>query len=294
MRRVIPVCLALLLVSILVGPSASPAPGEGWRRLDDGRLVKPLRAEPPSWLTPELLAEAKKGPTPAPAAAIPDAPASGFVGIRPGTMMIFPSGCTMNFVFRNGGSLGIGTAGHCAEGGERVTVLTVAPGGSIPVLAEIGSVATRQDSGIGSDYAIVKIDPVYHPWVFPTIAEIGGPCGTYTGSGLVEAGVPRVFAKQNTTLGPQTLFHYGHGLGIGTGGTPRTGVALYWERYAYYWDSPSMLGDSGSPVRIGTLEAAGNLTHLVVDTQRPGAAVAGTRISKMLGSWSLVDSPYCP
>lgn len=295
MRRVIVACLSLALVCAWA-PAASPATSDaGWQRLADGRLVKELRRDPPSWLTPELLAQAKEGPTPAPAAAIPDAPASGFVGIRPGTMMVFPSGCTMNFVFRNGGSLGIGTAGHCANSGERVTVLTVAPGGTIPVLAEIGSVASRQDSGIGSDYAIVKIDPVYRPWVFSTIAEIGGPCGKYTGSGLAQASTPRIFQKQNTMVGPQTLFHYGHGLGIGTGGTPRAGVALYWESSAYYWDSPSMLGDSGSPVRIGTLEAAGNLTHLVVDTRRPGAAVAGTRISKILSSgWSLVNSPYCP
>ena len=40
-----------------------------------------------------------------------DAPLPGEVGIRPGSWMISPFLCTMNFIFQNGGTLAIGTAG---------------------------------------------------------------------------------------------------------------------------------------------------------------------------------------
>src|SRR5687768_1464087 len=47
-----------------------------------------------------------------------DAPIPPYVGIRPGAMMISPFICTMNYIFQSGGTLAIGTAGHCVEGGE--------------------------------------------------------------------------------------------------------------------------------------------------------------------------------
>lgn len=77
---------------------------------------------------------------------------------------------------------------------------------------------------------------------------------------------------------------------------PRAGVALTWRSTAYGWDGEAIFGDSGSSVRVTNLRAAGNLTHLVVDTSWVPSFVVGTRIGKMVsmtGGWSLVSSPLC-
>jgi hypothetical protein len=243
----------------------------------DGYAI-PLAADTPSWLTPEYEFAVRSRPG-QPVAAPADAPLPSEVGIRPGSWMLLPYGCTMNFVFASGSTLGIGTAGHCADGlGDKVTLLTLAPSGANSVLVEIGTVVKYRNNGVGDDFALVEIYPSLYSWVFPTMALVGGPCGAFTGSGI------------------QTVFHSGHGLAIGTGGTPRAGVATTWQADAFGWDSPAIFGDSGSAVRIGTLPAAGDLTHLVVDTKWLPSFVAGTRISKMLaitGGWSLVSSPVC-
>ncbi|HUS62614.1 MAG TPA: hypothetical protein VMY34_10490 [Acidimicrobiales bacterium] len=240
----------------------------------------PLKGERPSWYTPVLeqqVLAAQGAAVPAPL----DAPLPSEVGIRPGGWIIAPYGCTANFVFQNGTALAIGTAGHCVDKrGESVVMLTLAPGTSNPVLVDIGTVAKVVNNGIGNDFALLTIRSVLYPWVSATNAVIGGPCGSYLGSG------------------PETVTHYGHGLAIGTGGTPREGVALKWQTDAFGWDSPSIFGDSGSSVRVTDLKAAGDLTHLVVDTKWLPSFVAGTRITKMLqiagAGWTLKNSPLCP
>jgi hypothetical protein len=186
----------------------------------------------------------------------------------------------MNFIFQNQqGNLAIGTAGHCCnQVGESVVLLTLPPGGGAPVLLDIGTVVFDRNAGIGEDFALVQIRPELYSWVSPTIALIGGPCGAYTGSG------------------PELVFHYGHGLVIGTGGTPRGGVALKWTQNAFGWDGPAIFGDSGSPVRVTDYKAAGNLTHLVVDPNWLPSFIAGTRITHMLEmapGWRLMNSPLC-
>jgi hypothetical protein len=208
-----------------------------------------------------------------------DAPLPSEIGIRPGSWMIAPAGCTMNFVFRSGAQYAIGTAGHCGNAGDPVTLITLAPGTANPVLVEIGRISVSHNNGVGDDFALVPINPALNDWVNPTMALVAGPCGSYGGSG------------------PETVWHSGHGLGIGTGGTPRAGVSLTWQASAFGWDSPSIFGDSGSAVRVGTgLQAAGDLTHLVVDTAWLPSFVAGTRMSKIqsiAGGWSLVSSSIC-
>lgn len=312
-RRLLALLVALVAaVALAAGPagagSSPPAAGTtidasnasavpGAYALPDGRIAAPLRSASPDWVTPELLLAARREPTPAPAAAIADVPASGYVGIRPGSEMIAPYGCTMNFVFQKNGVYAIGTAGHCVDAvGQEVTLLTVAPGTSNPVLVTIGTAISRTENGVGADFALVSIKPELQPWVFPTVAQVGGPCGAYTGDGIADVPLPRVINGQATSIEPETVYHYGHGTGVGTGGTARSGVSLYWDATAFYWDSPSAPGDSGSPVRVTDLSAAGDLTHLIVDLRRPGAVVAGTRIGKMLRlakGYSLVSSEYC-
>lgn len=237
----------------------------------------PLAAATPDWYTPALrerVLAAEGVPVQAP----PDAPLPSEVGIRPGSWMIGPAGCTMNFVFRNGSGLGIGTAGHCASTGDEVVLLTLAPGGANPVLVNIGRTVLSHDNGIGDDFALVEIRPELHEWVFPTNAVIGGPCGQYFASG------------------PETVWHYGHGLAIGTGGTPRVGLALTWRGDAFGWDGLAIFGDSGSSVRVTDLKAAGDLTHLVVDSRWLPSFIAGTRIGKIEqinGAWTMVNSSLC-
>jgi hypothetical protein len=204
----------------------------------------------------------------------------------------------MNYVFRKDGALGIGTAGHCTTRvGQVVTLLTLEPDSKVPVIIDVGRVAVRvfDPRKLAPDFAIIAIAPKFYPWVFPTQAQVLGPCGAYTGNGLTSAPAPRVFKDQDRSVEPEVLFHYGHGAGIGAGGTSRAGVSIYWDRSSYWWDGPAAPGDSGSGVHTAELQAAGNLTDLVVFTTHPGAFVEGTRITEMMKTgWRLVGSPYCP
>lgn len=280
-----------------------PASVAGSSRLDGDGWAVPVRAAAPDWFSPEMREKGKNGkPQPAPAEAVgPDVPLSGYVGIRPGSQMIFPYGCTMNFVFGSPGSYSIGTAGHCVDKvGEPVTLLTIAPGTPPSVdnlvLVEIGTVSKRVENGIGADFALVSIKPELQGWVFPTLPQVGGPCGVYTGDGLVNQQVP--LQGHATADAGEQIFHYGHGLGVGTGGTPRTGHGLYWESKAFWWAGSVVFGDSGSAARVGTtgLGAAGDVTHLVVfDGKHVGATAAGTRAAEMerIAGKKIVSSPYC-
>jgi len=261
----------------------------------EGQVVE-LKRPTPDWFTDELAQlVAANGVAAAPA----DAPLPGEVGIRPGSWMISPFWCTMNFVFQNGSRLGIGTAGHCAKNGDSVTLLTLAPGSGNPVLVDIGSTIVSHDGGIGNDFALIEIKPELHSWVFPTIGAIGGPCGAYAGEGLVSVQNPVKFQGElipsTFDLG-DTVYHYGHGVGMGTGGTPRTGATLAWYPDSFTWAGAVYGGDSGSAVRIQDLKAAGNLTHGLADAFTglvPLGVGYGTRITKilsMVSSWSLVNS----
>jgi hypothetical protein len=142
------------------------------RAFDSGAKPRKLRRSSPAWYT-----ETKKGKKPQGegdvAMAPVDAPLPGEIGIRPGSMMISPFICTMNFIFQKGSTLAIGTAGHCIDGNEPIVLLTLAPGGDNPVLVELGNVLLKRNAGIGKDYALVEIPPELHSWVFPTESVVG-------------------------------------------------------------------------------------------------------------------------
>jgi hypothetical protein len=213
-------------------------------------------------------------------------------------MMISPFICTMNYIFQKGDTVAIGTAGHCIDGTEPVVLLTVAPTGGNPVLVELGRVLLKQNAGIGRDYALVEVPPERRDWVFPTIAEIGGPCGIYSGGD------------------PQPVAHYGHGLVGGFPGTPRAGMGFEltddqvqdlndivrirgvdwdWDDDSIVWAGYLYGGDSGSPVRIGQLPGVSNLTHGIgVTGLEPSVVGWGTRVTTVTSQgWTLVDSPLC-
>jgi hypothetical protein len=264
--------------------------------LKDGTAgIRELKAPQPDWFTPELQQQVHENGM---AAAPVDAPLPGQVGIRPGSMMISPFICTMNYIFQKGDTVAIGTAGHCVDGNEPVVLLTVAPTGGDPVLVELGKVLLKQNAGIGRDYALVEVPPERRDWVFPTIAEIGGPCGIYSGGD------------------PQPVAHYGHGLVGGFPGTPRAGMGFEltdeqvhdlndiirirgvdwdWDDDSIVWAGYLYGGDSGSPVRIGQLPAVSNLTHGIgVTGLEPSVVGWGTRVTTVTSQgWTLVDSPLC-
>ena len=103
--------------------------------------------------------------------------------VAAGACMVSPSGCTMNFVFNDGASNYIGTAGHCVAGGNTVIAqiaTRVDPTDSVVVtLAAIGSVVKSVNQGIGKDFALVRINPGLK--VMPGVAGALGPTGVFCG-----------------------------------------------------------------------------------------------------------------
>lgn len=229
-----------------------------------------LMAPKPSWYTDALHAKVLAASQRGEGVAIPDgvsvpASALAFTGIRPGSWMIEPAGCTMNFVFGSPGKYHIGTAGHCTDVGDEVTIVA-APG----ILMNIGTTVKSVDNEIGDDFALVRISPEMQQHVNPSMAYFGGP----TAVGSAQPG--------------DIVEHVGHGLVIGTGGTPRAGVVVYRGEGenkvsdAFGWDGAATPGDSGSAVRKADGTAAGNLTHLVVGDKYAPAVIVGTSIQRML------------
>lgn len=284
-RRI--VLMAALTATLLTFPATSAMTAElpeGAIPLEGGGYALELSKPQPAWYTPDLHAEVKAAG--ADGLLIPsdvELPAGGglaFTGIRPGAWMIAPAWCTMNFVFSGNSRWYIGTAGHCAEVGDEVT-LAAAPG----VLMVIGKTVKSVDAGIGRDFALIEIYPEMVQHINPSMTHWGGPTGT---NGDVAVGDPVV--------------HSGHGLAIGTGGTPRAGLVTYVgngdnnTETAYGWDGAAMLGDSGSAVRHAGGLAEGNLTHLVVGTEYAPAFIAGTTAEYMehLAGVPICDAPAVP
>lgn len=269
-RPLVALGAALVLTGLVPASTAASTAAS----VPTGRTVE-LKAAVPAWYTPELDAKVRAAGTagvPLPEGALKDVPKSGlaFIGIRPGSWILSPAGCTTNFVFQSSAgafhpnqTLFIGTAGHCANQGQRVTLVAIGPGTSQPVLVSVGTVSKSVNGGVGNDFALIQIDTRFNSWVSPAMAYWGGPTGSYTGGATT------------------AVVHAGHGIGIGTGGTPRAGVMLAQNNDARYWDSASIFGDSGSGVNTATGLAAANLTHLVVFGPNL-TVVAGTHITKIL------------
>ena len=243
-----------------------------------------LEAPRPDWYTSRLHARVVAAGRRGDVVPVPDRvdlPAAGllFTGIRPGAWIISPAGCTTNFVFGSRRNYFIGTAGHCARVGQQVTLIA-APG----VLMNIGRTVKSVSRGIGNDFALVDVRPRMEKYVNPSMTYFGGP---------TRAGVPRV---------GNVVEHAGHGLVIGTGGTPRAGVVVYrgpgarGRGRAYAWVGAASPGDSGSAVRKAGGAAVGNLTHVVVGGKYVPGDVAGTTISRMLqiAGRRLVTAPNRP
>jgi hypothetical protein len=293
---VVGLAAAMLLVAGTTGVAAatSDSSAEGdLRTLDQAR---------PAWLTDELEAEIVAAgpqglevPLTQPDAALnpnclgtapPYAGTSGvsITAVSAGTCMVSPSGCTMNFVFTDGTSNYIGTAGHCASNGKTVIAqiaTRVDPTDTVIVtLAAIGNVVKSWNAGIGRDFALVKINAGFN--VIPGMAGALGPTGVFCGDPV-----------------GQPVMHYGHGYiffveqgyaKVGEVVPDLTLVFKFNNSNGFNWVGYGLPGDSGSGVMNAAGLAVGDLTH--------GIGVAGVPVpglnfgTDMQGIFNLIGSQY--
>jgi hypothetical protein len=204
--------------------------------------------------------------------------------VAAGTCMVSPAGCTMNFVFTDGLSYYIGTAGHCVAGGRTVIAqiaTRVDPTQTVMVtLAAIGSVVKSWNQGIGKDFALVKINSGFK--VVPAMAGALGPTGVFCGDPV-----------------GQPVMHYGHGYiffveqGYAKFGEVIPDLSLlvpFNNSDGFNWVGYGLPGDSGSGVMDDAGIAVGDLTH--------GIAVAGLPVpglnfgTDMNEIFTLIGSSY--
>lgn len=242
---------------------------------------------------------------------------AGWFGIRPGAKVLLLSGggigwCTLAHVYGSPGNYMISTAGHCGKGGETATLIAAfgnRNGVLNPVLLDFGTFKTSHDGGLGNDWALISIKSEFQNLVSPTMCLWGGPRGMYTKTGaIVGITFPRRGFTPSVTLTPdpllaQTIVHYGHGVGVGTGGTARAGLALHWGADHYMFEGVITFGDSGSGSNAlvgdtvgGSMEAAGINTHIWVDPlMRSGIGIMGgtraTKVSGTLANGQIVSYP---
>jgi trypsin len=174
------------------------------------------------------------------AAPMPLAEAHHLRPIQPGAQMTAPNGCTMNFIFGDqSGKLYIGTAGHCANAGQSV---------SLGDIANIGTVAW---DSTGADFAMVAISPALYSLVDPAVRHWGGPTGV---------------AAPTSTPGT-LLYHYGYGLGFSTSELtrPRVGELTMSDGQSYLAETSATFGDSGSPFIAGDGKAVGVVSEYAFD-----------------------------
>lgn len=196
--------------------------------------------------------------------------------------------CTGNFVFANAaeGRLAIGTAGHCTLAGEtQRTVWFDVETRKVRLEAFGRTIFSTGDGGVGTDFALIEIDAGLHAVTDSALAVIDGPCGW-----------------RKAVVPGDAVQYYGHGVGVGTGGQPRTGVVLADEgRALRFAAAPAgAIGDSGSPIRFaGDYAAAAIDTHgLALPVSPVGFGTSMPRVFELLnaaslGAWKLVDSPNC-
>ena len=240
---------ALVVPLVPVAGADEPNALDGWIDYD----LMDVKGRAPEWWTPDAIAGAadaalrgelynpltgefvKPQPASAPGGGIP-AGAPDYLFIRPGALFLSESGvlCTYNFIyaaFRQ-----IGTAGHCVEGRGETVYIVAAP--TIPLVTALGTVASFQDAGVGSDWALINIDPAWDPFVDANVAYVGGPGCSVWSPGL-EAGK-----------------HTGHGTQTGlVASVPRISAIIAFDGREFQGAGELSGGDSGSPM----VEAAGSL-----------------------------------
>lgn len=231
---------------------------------------------------------------------------TGCLGIRPGALLLTVTDsavgwCSLAHAYGSPGNYDISTAGHCGATGDTATVIAGfgnRADATGVVLLDFGRYAqSTGDAGLGRDHALIDVDPAFQGLVTPTMCFWGGPRGRFDSTGAV-AGIgfggnnlldPQVSVDPNPALA-QTIVHYGHGTGIGAGGTPRVGEAIAWGDTHFMFSGAITPGDSGSGANTllgdatgDNMEAAGIITHIWVDAlMRDGIGImGGTRASSV-------------
>jgi hypothetical protein len=239
---------------------------------------------------------------------------AGCLGIRPGAWVLLLSGggigwCSLAHVYGSAGSYDISTAGHCGRTGDTATVIAALgnrSGAEGAVLLDFGTFGTSHDNGLGNDWALIDIKAEYQGLVSPTMCFWGGPRGMYTKTGGVATvsfgGNPGVTVTPDPFLA-QAVVHYGHGIGVGAGGTPRAGTSIHWGQTHFMFFGAISPGDSGSGANTLTgdsvganMEAAGIMTHLYIDPlMRQGLGIMGgtraTAVNGTLANGQIVPYP---
>jgi hypothetical protein len=263
MSRLRPFVLLALAAACIIAILAAPASASS---------SQTLRKPSPSWLTSSLEQKLQDagatGIQVAEERLNTECPGYQSPGVGAAGCIVAPYGCTANFIFTDGASYYIGTAGHCSNSAGDTVTMQVDP----TTLADVGTVVKRTNhapgDGIpGDDFSLIKLDPaVVAAWgVNPAIPVIGGPNGVYS------------------DCGPEVVELYGHGYGVVVAqGKPEGGLATSWFENSYGWTGVGAPGDSGSPVITSSGQAAGNFTHLIVHTGYPGNNQAGMRATSIL------------
>jgi hypothetical protein len=242
---------------------------------------------------------------------------TGFFGIRPGAWLLLLNGnsvgwCSMAHVYGAPGAYQVSTAGHCGKPGDIGTVIGAVGnhsvnGQTVPVLLDFGAFQTSHNAGLGHDWALISVFSRYQSLVTPTMAFWGGPIGMYTSEGdlasiNLNGNSPSVSLNPDPAL-VQQIVHYGHGAGVGTGGTPRSGTAISWRPDHFMFFGAITPGDSGSGADTLTgdalgdnREAAGIITHLWIDPlMRQGIGIMGgtraTQVAAPLANGQLLPYP---
>ena len=266
----------------------------------DAQAVGTLDLPKPAWLTDELEAQIVAAGPKGVEIARPDATVNpdclgtappyvdtdgvSTTAVSAGTCMVSPSGCTMNFVFTDGTSYYIGTAGHCSGNGKTVIAQVgtrVDPTDTVFVtLAAIGTTVASWNSGIGKDFALVKINAGFK--VIPGVTGALGPTGVFCGDPV-----------------GQPVMHYGHGyIFFVEQGYPKFGEVVpdltllvkFTTPDGFNWVGYGLPGDSGSEVMNDAGLAVGDLTHGIgiAGVPVPGLSF-GTDMSEI---FALIGSSY--
>ncbi len=288
--------LAAVMLLLVGAGSAAGSADTG----TDAQAVGTLDLPKPAWLTDELEAQIVAAGPKGVEIARPDATVNpdclgtappyvdtdgvSTTAVSAGTCMVSPSGCTMNFVFTDGTSYYIGTAGHCSGNGKTVIAQVgtrVDPTDTVFVtLAAIGTTVASWNSGIGKDFALVKINTGFK--VIPGVTGALGPTGVFCGDPV-----------------GQPVMHYGHGyIFFVEQGYPKFGEVIpdltllvkFTTPDGFNWVGYGLPGDSGSEVMNDAGLAVGDLTHGIgiAGVPVPGLSF-GTDMSEI---FALIGSSY--
>jgi hypothetical protein len=288
--------LAAVMLLLVGAGSAAGSADTG----TDAQAIGTLDLPKPAWLTDELEAQIAAAGPKGVEIARPDATVNpdclgtappyidtdgvSTTAVSAGTCMVSPSGCTMNFVFTDGTSYYIGTAGHCSGNGKTVIAQVgtrVDPSDTVFVtLAAIGTTVASWNSGIGKDFALVKINAGF--MVIPGVTGALGPTGVFCGDPV-----------------GQPVMHYGHGyIFFVEQGYPKFGEVIpdltllvkFTTPDGFNWVGYGLPGDSGSEVMNDAGLAVGDLTHGIgiAGVPVPGLSF-GTDMSEI---FALIGSSY--